>query len=283
MSINDFAHFMSNIPRKYIPKVEECLHNAVKVLGDPNITSEQHDEVNSDLDQLQSKIGFDAVNALREELRQRLMGIYIDKGYTKEEAKNMLTPRITQIVQLAEKKRKIIQDAGMSLAGKAVALFTGIALTAGVVVLGIAKGNDAEYLSKDIQSKVENSKIIEEFYNEVKKYNDAMRNLTISKEEFRNFTSKIAEPNLSASLPPTMASMASIPVVIEVKQDDETTTINSTVGNVYSALPNQVQRNWETATSNYQRSEPAWRGLFGNRTVSISIPDGSAGISVSGF
>src|SRR5688572_21060844 len=129
-----FAKFMTNIPADYLPRIEQSITRAVQVISDPNSTSESYDAITRELAEIQKKVGKGAAEAWQGEVAERLKADWIEAGRHGIELERQVKPKITYVMQSAEKLRKTLQLSALAVAGKVVLALGAITL-AGVAYL----------------------------------------------------------------------------------------------------------------------------------------------------
>jgi hypothetical protein len=137
---------MMNIPREYVPRIEEAISDAVRVCGDPNSTREQYEALTRQLAVLQHRAGTDTVKALRGELEERLRARWLEAGRSGIDIPQYVAPRINDLLARAERGREMVRASYWTRSNTALALGGAFAVAAGAVFLGGVK--EGENLSE---------------------------------------------------------------------------------------------------------------------------------------
>lgn len=247
--LNNFSTFMAKIPQEYVPRVEQAISDACRVLGDPSWTSDQADRVHRQLGDLQSKVGIDSLNALKREIEQRLHNQWAEAGHSGQLVEKYLAPRVNDLLARTENARLMTQPAYWSalkaMSGTKLMVFGGIVMGVFVVSGGLKEGHD---VLSNINWLFQSAEIA---------------NINLNASEFRTFTSRvrtatsIAAPTPQvAALPAPVAVAAQVPIAVTIRERDKPEeTYVVPLGHLYEAAPPAIQREINSSTSSPPQSD----------------------------
>jgi hypothetical protein len=118
--MKSFLKFAATIPANYLPRIERSITHAVEVMSDPNSTSEAYFAVSKELADIQLTIGKGAAKAWKGEVAERLKTVWIDAGRNGIDIERQVAPKITRVVDSAEKIRTIVRSGLWADIGKLV-------------------------------------------------------------------------------------------------------------------------------------------------------------------
>jgi hypothetical protein len=257
-----FIEFMSNIPKEYIPEIENHITNAAKVLSDPNTTYETCNQLSKQLDELNKKVGINSAQAWQEELKEHFEGSLLRSGnFTKNQAKAFADPKINYLINKMESIRGLPKPALSAANTEMKPNYWNVFPKITLIVFGIAavyymtsRGiSEADGLQGAIIN-VGNQNKLSEIKQQISQGQQAISKVDLSNDEFNFFYTSITHPNeriTENGIPQMIKKYENIPVIAILPSKQE---INTTIGNVYSSLPSyQSERNFENHISNIEK------------------------------
>jgi hypothetical protein len=231
--VKSFAQFMRNIPGGYVPRIEEALSDAVRVLGDPAATREQYDVVAGKLSLLQHRVGRDTVTALQGEIEERLKARWQEAGRADIDIPQYVKPKINDLLARVERGRAMANPSYWTHSNAMLTLGGAFALVAGVVFLGGVR--EGETLAGLVQNVMRSAQL-----------SSAMVRARVSADDFGRLTTRLQAPATvsvpTPALPAQVAAVAQQPAAVAIERHDGTVERSTTTfGEVYRALPSRLQ------------------------------------------
>lgn len=231
-----FRDFMADIPRGRLHEIFQTVSNAAEVSRRPNASPEHAAEINRQISGISQKVGKDATSAIMAEVKERLspLGFQFSK------------PHVLKIFGQAQGVRASLQNlpsyeqAASRLSAKLHGLFSlkAFSLAVGALLLfAIGMGQrEADHLRNFVYSA-----------QPVVHVPDDELADTIRKLEFVD----VADHSVAAAIPMTVAAAAEAPVGIRIEDGSgHIYTRNSTVSEVYRAVPDEVKTEVERIVRN---------------------------------
>jgi len=223
-----FTDFIQKIPTQYIPRIEQAISDACRVLGDPNATSKDYDTVSHKLTDLQQRIGHDSLSALKKEIEARL----------KQRGVGYVAPRVNDLLSRTENVRKMTNPGYWEplkhTAISKLMLFGGFLASVFVISGSLHQGNQ---VLSEIDRQIRSAELPA-----------AIANVTLPTAEFSAFHRRIraaidvVSSSPQASLPSNASTADDMPVRVTVTRS--TGDVDSYVlpfRPVYNASPPEVQ------------------------------------------
>ncbi len=278
--MESFAYFMSNIPRQYLPQVEQAINRAVEVLADPNTPEWSRQEVEEGLADIQQKVGTDSLRALEGEIKERLKAQWLQAGRAGVDFERQVVPKISSIVNRAESIRQSVAVPWF----KTIWAKAGLAAAAiGMLVVAIVAGNDqgsgAKQWGGSIEAQWNHGVQVDQFERDLEESRRMSTRLAMDDyAQYQHLIDEVARPAVAlrpeaiALLPPPVATVAARPVTVTVEEVGKSKQqYQQYLGNVYSALPSRSQRQVEASLSH-----------FPDRSFTVESPVGSSFTHIHG-
>ena len=228
-----FSEFIRNIPREYVPRVEETLSEAVRIFGDPSATEEHYNALATRLDALQHRVGTDTLRALEGELREQLERRWREAARAGIDIPRYVPPGINDLLRRAEGARARIASGRWLPSNLGTAAAGAFAILVGVVFLGSV--DEGRQIAASVQNAMNQAQSA-----------SAIIRAQLSPADFEGVANRIRAPvgaGVPASaLPPAVAALADQPVAVAIEpRDAPVETYILPFADFYDRLPRRVQ------------------------------------------
>ena len=259
-----------------VDHLEYATKRFMQHMNDPNATQEDADELWKEITEKHGKIGKDVLEAARDEMEEKSIGLYQTRGLSREQAEKHFKQKWKEVFDSAEKMRdlaeiKVPQKSINALkfvwlkAVAAVCATVGLAAVAYFVAIqpGLESGRA---LQQDIGQKNRDFAL----------HNSEM-SLQVSQSRFDSIAQDLVNiPSVSVPQPAiadtAVAAMASTPVTVAIAQPNEPEKmVQTTIGRVYQVIP-ESRRQIQSWTRESNLKFKSWTVNAGFSSISVRCP-----------
>jgi hypothetical protein len=252
-----YLRLMKNVATNVGKRVEHIVQHGFEVLSKEHPTQQDVDSVWQEFEDLDKDVGSDASQAATDEMKERIVGKYQQRGMSLEDAEKYFEAKWKEILDKAEQVRNAAPKAAKAAKLLWLKIAAGVGTVTALVTFAISSGNNTgNQIIRNVEDDSRRWQAEADFQQHMSEFNALASALKAPLDivpRMPDPVAAVAEAPLAVTIPVPVRAPIALRNTVEIRR------VEATVGQVWGAMPDsheQIERAAEHAQEGAKQAQP---------------------------